>query len=104
MSDIDTNLLKLDMQITAKRLKLRDKATNILQTESYLKNTFTKTKSVKNDALNIPSRKKTSKENKNSVKATTGYHRKRRIQRPVDYTWNRLEINEFCTNYRYRII
>ena len=90
MSDLaDPHLLKFDMQLVAKRLKLKDKTTNILLKQSnrempvtYLKeNTSIQHHTVTNK-ISQPS----SKENKVAIKA-----KKKRYppRRPADYTWNR---------------
>ena len=90
MSGFDSNLLKLDMQITAKRLKLKDKSTNLLQDQNVKANKLnkcTKTKPLK-PGLSVPT-KKTSKENKAFEHAGNTKRKSQYVRRPVGYTWNR---------------
>ena len=84
MSDGDTNLLKLDMQIIAKRLKLKGKTSNILQYDSSLAK---KNKKQKNSDVYITNSKQSS--NENNQKKVFSRKKKNIFQRPVDYTWNR---------------
>ena len=84
MSDDDSRLLKLDMQIIAKRLKLKDKTSNILQCNSP--NTNISKLSTNKLGIHTDS-KKCLKENKESKKVMK--KRKPILRRPVDYTWNR---------------
>ena len=96
MSDLDSNLLKFDMQLTAKKLKLRNKTTNILLRDATSSNTFSKSTPTKSD-FSCP--KKASKENRNKMFEFHGrYSKKKNIRRPVNYTWNRYVYYKYKTS------
>ncbi|CAK8675526.1 unnamed protein product [Clavelina lepadiformis] len=88
----DVNLLKMDMKITAKRMKLKDKNTNLEQVSSKIpigvkkSETFTIPKhsaSHRVNQENFPSKKD------NLRKPASQRKKKTFVRRPVDYTWNR---------------